>query len=145
MNETAQAETTDERPGARELLEVARETLLAEVLPALDGDGRYQVLMIANAMAIAMREMAPGPVDVDAEVAGLRGLYETPEASPAGESPEQALQRLEARLVRDLRDGVLDGGPQYAVRRWLRLRLEARLAVSNPRALERRGREDDRA
>lgn len=128
----------DEQPDARELLAVARETLLAEVLPALDGDARYQTLMIANAMAIAVREMTPGPVDVDAEVASLQGLYELPEASPAGESAQEALVRLENRLARDLRDGVLDGGPQYAVRRWLRMRLEARLAVSNPRALERR-------
>lgn len=126
---------------ALELLAVARETLLEQVLPVLEGDARYQGLMIANAMAIALRELAPDRTDPAAELATLRGLYEhAPEEAggATGEDPAALLARLEARLARDLRDGVLDGGPQFAVRRWLRARIESRLAVSNPRVLARR-------
>lgn len=139
--DTPVVDATGEAPDARELLAMARETLMDEVLPALDGDRRYAALMIANAMAIALRELAPTDADLADEVASLRGLYEGPQAAPADEPTAQTLARLEARLARDLRDGVLDGGPQYAVRRWLRARIEARLAVSNPRALERRRRD----
>lgn len=128
---------TGEQPDALELLAIARETLIDEVLPALDGERRYHGLMIANAMAIAMRELAAAGVDTPGELTDLRGLYEHDDPPP-GESTEDALARLEARLASDLRQGVLDGGAQYAVRRWLRRRIESRLEVSNPRLLARR-------
>lgn len=127
---------SDEQPDALELLAIARETLLEQVLPALHGDARYQVLMIANAIAIASRELRPGAVDLAAELEFLHGLY-VHDAPPAHERVEQALQRLEARLARDLRGGELDGGPQLAVRRLLRRRIESRLALSNPTRLAR--------
>lgn len=136
----ARRDAVVEQPDARELIEVARESLLEHVLPGLEGEARYHALMIASAMAIALRELGTARTDLGDEVESLRGLYEhrEPDAGPArDEDPLQSLAALEARLARDLRDGVLDGGPQFAVRRWLRARLEARLAVSNPRALDR--------
>lgn len=126
----------DEQPDALELLAIARETLLEQVLPELAGDARYQALMIASAMAIAMRELRPGAIDLAAELEYLHGLYEH-DTSPAGERVEQALQRLEGRLAEDLRHGELDGGPQLAVRRLLRRRIEARIALNNPKRLSR--------
>ncbi len=45
---------------AHELLEIARQTLLEQVLPVLPGELRYPALMIANAMAIAARESRLG-------------------------------------------------------------------------------------
>lgn len=129
-----------EQPDAQELLAIARETLMDELLPALQGEQRYQGLMIANAMAIAMRELAAAAVDTQRELDDLRGLYDHDDPPPAESTPE-ALARLEARLVSDLRQGVLDGGAQYAVRRWLRRRIESRLEVSNPRLLARRKRD----
>lgn len=121
-----------EEPDALDLLEVARETLLGAVAPALDGDARYQALMVANAIAIAIRELTADDTDLPEELASLRGLYETGDGL-ADADGAQALAVLEARLARDLREGVLDGGPQFAVRQWLRRRIEKRLAVSNPR------------
>jgi len=125
-----------EQPDALELIDVARETLLEQVLPELEGDARYRALMIANALGIAHRELASGDAAAPAELDSLRGLYEL--EAGAGEPRDEALARLEARLARDLRRGVLDGGPQYAVRRWLRARIESRLAISNPKLLARR-------
>ncbi len=49
------------RPLGQELLDVARRTLLDDILPATPADKAYDVLMIANAMAIAARELAAGP------------------------------------------------------------------------------------
>jgi hypothetical protein len=50
------------RPTPAELLDIARSTLLAEVLPELAGAARFKVLMAANAMAIAQRALLAGPV-----------------------------------------------------------------------------------
>ena len=47
----------DDRPDGAELLAVARATLLEDLLPELSQSRRYQVLMIANAMAMARREL----------------------------------------------------------------------------------------
>jgi hypothetical protein len=127
-----------EQPDALELLAIARETLLEELLPRLEGEARYQALMIASALAMAGRELAAGDGAERASLEHLRGLYEH-DRPPEGEGTREAMARLEARLAKDLRDGVLDGGPQYAVRRWLRARIEARLAVSNPKRLAPRG------
>jgi hypothetical protein len=121
-----------EQPDALALLDIARETLLGQVLPQLDGDTRYQALMIANAMAMAIRELTPGAVDHEPEAQLLRGLYGHLQA-PGGEDAEQTSVRLEERLSRDLRSGEFDGDRQQLVRQLLRARLEARLQVSNPR------------
>ncbi len=48
------------QPNAHQLLEIARATLLEQLLPALPGELRYPALMIANAMAIAARESRLG-------------------------------------------------------------------------------------
>jgi hypothetical protein len=129
-----------EQPDALELLAVARETLLEAVLPALSGDTRYQALMIANAMAIAIRELTAGTARAAHELEMLEILYGD-EAAPrsAEEDTAARAERLTRRLARDLRAGELDGGPQLGVRRLLRERLEARLAVSNPRRLAKPG------
>ena len=50
------------RPTPAELLDIARSTLLAEVLPELAGPARFKALMAANAMAIARRALLLGPV-----------------------------------------------------------------------------------
>jgi hypothetical protein len=127
---------SSEQPGALELLAVARETLLEAVLPQLSGDARYQALMIANAMAIASRELAGGAGQAARELEMLEILYGD-EAGPreAEEDDAARAERLGRRLARDLRAGELDGGPQLGVRRLLRERVRARVAVSNPKRL----------
>ncbi|AKQ70018.1 hypothetical protein A176_006930 [Myxococcus hansupus] len=56
-----------ERPDGAELLAVAREVLLKELLPSLPGDKAYSARMIANAMGIAERQLrcGDGPQDVE--------------------------------------------------------------------------------
>ena len=134
-----------EQPDAGELLEAARESLMETVLPCLEGDARYQALMIANAMAIAARETG-GRAALDArELELLDSLYGEDEPHREGEEPASRAARLTARLAKDLRNGELDGGPQLGVRRLLRECLEGRLSVSNPRRLARLGGRRSRA
>jgi hypothetical protein len=60
-----------ELPHAADLLDIARMTLLEEILPQLSGDVRFKALMVANAMAIAGRAAAGGPIDALPEAARL--------------------------------------------------------------------------
>ena len=46
-----------DRPNGADLLDVARISLLEDVAPTLQGQQRYTVLMVANAMGIAAREI----------------------------------------------------------------------------------------
>jgi hypothetical protein len=52
------------RPEPADLLDIARTTLLEQVLPGLAGAARFQALMVANAMAIGERALRAGPVAV---------------------------------------------------------------------------------
>jgi uncharacterized protein DUF6285 len=92
-------------PAGAELLRVARASLLESLLPQLPPESHYMARMIANAMAIAARELEQPPA---------------PGAIDAG------------RLAREIRDGRHDGGEIAPL---LREITRARLAVSNPRLL----------
>ncbi|HQS08452.1 MAG TPA: DUF6285 domain-containing protein [Xanthobacteraceae bacterium] len=54
-----------------DLLAIARKTLQEEIAPHLSGDQRYQAAMVANACAIAAREMETAPAARQAEAACL--------------------------------------------------------------------------
>lgn len=49
-----------EQPHGQNLLSIARNTLLEKVVPLLPQDQRYNALMVANAMAIALRQWDAG-------------------------------------------------------------------------------------
>jgi hypothetical protein len=96
-------------PGGRELLRVARSELLESLLPHIPEPHRYAARMVANAMAIAARELE-APVATETNAPALArairaGDHDAPDAS--------------ARLLEELR-GLT----------------RARLAISNPRVLE---------
>lgn len=93
-------------PGGAELLRVARAELLERLLPLLPAAEHYAARMIANAMAIAARELdAPERRPIDA-----------------------------ARLAREIRAGRHD--LSQPIEEGLREFTRARLAVSNPRVLD---------
>ncbi len=64
-----------DRPTADELLAIARETVLRELLPQLPPGAHYAARMVANAIAIARREQqAPAlPASLAAELERLAG------------------------------------------------------------------------
>ena len=106
-----------DRPNAVELLAEARPLLLEELAPALEGDKRYQALMIANAMGIAEREIPGEPARLESFQQGLEALG----LSDSG------------NIVRLLRNGRIGGDP--GLYRLLLTDAEARARISNPDAL----------
>jgi hypothetical protein len=105
----------DDRPDGAELLAVARATLLEDLLPELPQSRRYQALMIANAMAMARRELES--------------------RSPAAE--DDVLKHLAS----ELRAGENDGNTEvYSTLLGSCIR---RVRVSQPRALALLGRDGD--
>jgi hypothetical protein len=61
-----------DRPDARELLEIARATLAAELLPLLPADKRMTGLMVASALGMAARELTSPPPLPPVDVADIR-------------------------------------------------------------------------
>ncbi len=121
-----------DRPDAARLLEQARATLLSELLEALPGDKRYTALMVANALAIAQREIAGGEMASQGESDSLRALL-------SGQDGEE-LGVLEQRLATEIRAGRHDGND--AVHQSLLESCVRRLRITNPKHLAREGFDD---
>jgi hypothetical protein len=122
-----------DRPAGADLLAIARETLLREVVPGLPEERRMAALMVARAIEIAQREAAAGDGATRAAVAAVAALYG--EAAPGGE-PATAWRNLASRLARDLRVRALDPAQRIAAWQALFAHADARLAESNPRLRE---------
>jgi hypothetical protein len=84
-----------DKPGGAELLDLAREALMRDLLPHLPEERRRDALMVASAIAIARRELerAPPAIDAVALAAEIRaGAYDAP--SPQREATRVALWAL---------------------------------------------------
>ena len=127
-------------PDARNLLATARDAFVAEILPALADAQRYTGLMIANAMAIAQREIEAGDAPARAECERLRKLMSERAGPLAGEALHAAVAGYNRRLAGEIRAGRFDRAERAALLEHLRRTTEEKLAVSNPKAL--RGKED---
>ena len=90
-----------DRPLAGELLAVARSLLRDELLPLLPPERRLDGLMVANAMAIAARQIATGDLPEAEERASLQALLG---------SPEDDLLELNRELASRIRAGTI--GPR---------------------------------
>jgi hypothetical protein len=124
------------RPHAADLLTIAREAFHEEILPALPERLRYTALMIGNALVIARREMEGGEAAGRAEIERLcRLLGETPPALH-GSALQEALAEYNRRLATDIRAGRYDDDPREVLEH-LRRTTEEKLAISNPKALNR--------
>jgi hypothetical protein len=126
------------RPAAADLLEEARRTLVETLLPLLPAEHRYDVLMIANAMAIAARDARIGDENLRTEIRDLAAFLSAPLPELAA-SPElrATLLEWERRLAQDIRRGAYNaaGARHDALRRYLRASTEGRLRLTNPKAL----------
>lgn len=125
----------NDRPDARDLLEIARHTFTAEVLPAVPEALRYTALMIANAIAIAQREIAAGDAPLRGEYRRLAGLLSGNVAAPDGDALREAVEDYNRRLANEIRAGRFDGEERAEMLEHLRCTTEEKLAVSNPKAL----------
>ncbi|WP_166266698.1 DUF6285 domain-containing protein [Marinobacter caseinilyticus] len=120
---------TTPRPNAAELLTIARQELLDTVLPEVDESLKYQILMIANAMKIANRELTDDhSTDHEAQSA-LDQFYQT-------HAPQRAEAACEQQLADDLRQRRFDDDD--SVHRLLLTLTEHKLNLSNPKYLGKR-------
>jgi len=125
----------NDRPDAAELLEIARRTLLDEILPRLPEDLRYRALMIANAIAIASREHAAGDDGAQAELARLRALFSEQPKPVAGAALHAALAGYNRRLATEIRTGRFDDKERAALLGHLEKTAVDKLAIANPKSL----------
>jgi hypothetical protein len=125
-------------PEGAQLLSIARQTLLAELLPLVEGDRRYTLLMVANAMAIAARELEDGGRSATSELNRLDALYARPARELHGTALREAVDEAERELARDIRSGVFDSDPSRrdTLLRHLRESVVARLKISSPKSLK---------
>lgn len=126
----------NDRPDARNLLETARAAFVAEILPTLSGRSRYTALMVANAMAIALREIEAGEAPLEAERLRLRALLPELAQAPSGVPLREMLAGYNRRLIEAIRGGRFDGAGRGALLDHLRRTTEEKLAVSNPKMLK---------
>jgi hypothetical protein len=104
-------------PRGERLLETARDLLRDELLPALPADQRHAALMVANAMAIAARELYRH-VDPALDAQRAAADRQLCAAIRAGRfDAGAAAAQLHARLLADTRAGVEVSNPRYLVRR----------------------------
>jgi len=127
----------NDRPDARELLAIARDTFVTEILPALPEKLRYTGLMIGNALAIAKREIEAGDAPHRAELGRLRALLSESPAPLAGEALRAALEGYNQRFAKDIRAGQFDGQKRTSMFEHLRQTTVDKLSVSNPKILNR--------
>jgi hypothetical protein len=120
---------TGDRPTGAELLELAREVLQRELLPALPPEQRLAGLMVLNVMGIAARELEVDDAPARDLAAGLAELY------GAGEADAQL-----RRLAGDIRAGRCDAGARHeSVRALLWSLVKAKARAANPRLLTGQG------
>lgn len=93
-----------DRPSGPELLDIARETLLTELLSAPKDEQRLMALMIGNAMAIAARDAEAKLGDDDVS----RDLVEA-----IREAAHDSDRALYDRLLTDARARVALSNPKY--------------------------------
>jgi hypothetical protein len=125
-------------PDADDLLGTARDSLLANILPVVAPAQRREILMIANAIAIARRSLAAGEAPLLAELAALRALYpQSAGEETRGLAIDDALAALNARLVRDIRRGAFDapGCLRSTVESLLRDAVVQKLRENRPKLL----------
>ncbi|MEH6356655.1 MAG: DUF6285 domain-containing protein [Marinobacter sp.] len=118
------------RPNNHDLLIEARQVLLNSLTPELTGARKYDALMIANAMSMAIRELGQSEQakveEADQAVSTFLKTRSQPTHNAEGETS----------LAEAIRERRLDG-KEPALRDVLRTLTEARLGINNPSYLKR--------
>ena len=130
-----------ERPTGGELLAIARKVLREELMPLLPEERRYDALMVANAMAIAARQITFGDAPERRERQILAGLLDETVEGDGATAVNEALGDLYRRLNAGIRSGAFDPGtPRYdAAHMFLRDVAVQKLRESAPKYLESAG------
>lgn len=113
------------QPDGPELLATARDVLLNELLALLPADKRYEARMIANAMAIATRELQLREQLTQDHSEAIAAFYQ-----------QLGLERVdpqEATLVEDIRTGALNQSHRAPLQALLMKLTNLKLQLSNPK------------
>jgi Domain of unknown function (DUF6285) len=113
------------KPDAHDLLATALAAFRADVLPSVPAEKRYTALMIANALAIAEREIA---ARAGGQSEALTGVYD---------DIALTAEVIERRFAADIEAGAFDapGAEREAAFRAVKALNAARLAITNPKLL----------
>jgi hypothetical protein len=95
------------RPGAADLLRMAKQELQDHVLSKLEGEAKYHALMAMRAIAIAEAELKDGPAADAAELKRIQAFYD----EPIGD-----LAAARRRLAADIRARRFEPGTPREVR-----------------------------
>lgn len=117
-------------PDIHDLLTEARQVLMNSLTPDLTGARKYEALMIANAMGMAIRELG------QSEQARVEEADRAVSAFLEARSEPIHNVECEASLAEAIRERRLDGRDK-ALREVLRTLTEARLGVNSPGYLKR--------
>lgn len=122
-----------ERPDGLSLLQLAVSTLREQLLPKVSEEQRYAVLMVANAISIAGRQLRADERTLEHGCALLESVVWSDEPCP----PLQRLVKLERKFALGVRAGAADTDPLWQQALWA-LTVE-RVRESAPRYLETEG------
>jgi hypothetical protein len=116
------------RPTGEELLDTARRTLLDDLLPLIPADKSYEALMIANAMAIASRELIRCNGNDPLADGHIAHFYRVSGVDLGVDASERALARL-------IRRRAIDARHASSLFELLLTLTRDKLALSNPKYL----------
>jgi hypothetical protein len=124
----------NDRPDAVELLRSVERFLETQVVPALEGPGRFHARVAANVVAIVAREIETEEEHLQGEWERLEAMLGTVGPAPPGRGAlRQALLDRNQELVRRIRSGHADEGPlREQVLAHLRHTVSDKLSVSRP-------------
>jgi hypothetical protein len=124
-------------PDAQELLSITSKTFREELLPHIPPAQRYTALMIANALGIVERELAGLDEAGHAMLEALALLYgEDADESLSGADLGRRVEGLKHRLCIEIAAGDFDHDGQDVLMECLEEIVQARLGISNPKALK---------
>lgn len=121
----------NDHPAGDELLSTARRVLLDRLLPVLPPDRLYETLMVANAMAIAGRELAATDQDVIDIDQSLSDFYRK-----AGLGRQQDESDIVRDLALKIRHDDIPPDLIGSLRALLLSIAQRRLLISNPKYLD---------
>jgi len=118
------------RPDNHDLLMEARQVLLNSLIPELTGARKYEALMIANVMSMAIRELG------QSEQAKVKAADQAVSTFLEARSQPNPNVEGEISLAEAIRKRQLEGR-EPALRDVLRTLTEARLGINSPGYLKR--------
>jgi hypothetical protein len=122
-----------DQPTGDQLLETARGMLREQLIPALPPDKRHAALMIANAMAIAARQLKLGDEGEQRELEALERMLQLPAANSDRRTALLERNRLLCQLIRQGRAD--EGALRDTLRAHLLRQARRRVEESNPKFL----------